>query len=70
MEGSGFQTPRILYYYLTNPKPSVLLPDKSQAFCIITCQTPSLLYYYLTNHKPSVLLPDKTEQEGMTYIPH
>jgi hypothetical protein len=30
------QTLSLLYYYLTNPEPSVLLPDKPQAFCIIT----------------------------------
>jgi hypothetical protein len=58
----GFTCPMVatrLYYHMTNPKHSVLLPDKPQAFCIITWQTPSLLYYYLTNPKPSLLLHDK-----------
>ena len=26
----------LLYYHLTNPKPSVLLLEKSQALCVIT----------------------------------
>jgi hypothetical protein len=51
----------LLYYHLTNLSPSLLLPDKPQSFCIITCQTPALLYYYLPNPSPSVLLPDKSQ---------
>jgi hypothetical protein len=36
-----WQTPALLYYYLTNPSPSLLLPDKPKPFSIITWQTPA-----------------------------
>ena len=52
------KTPSLLYYYLRNPKPSVLSPDKPQALCIITRETPSLMCYYLINPKSSVLSLD------------